>query len=79
MPFSKEQIGASLRAERARLGWSRDKLAEVTGIPAGTIGTYENNECRMSLENAWKLADAFGIAIGALVGRDESSYQKKAS
>lgn len=79
MPFSKEQVGACIRAERARLGWSRDKLAAETGIPAATISTYENNECRITLENAWKLADAFGIAIGALAGRDESAYQKKAS
>lgn len=77
MPFNKEQVGACIRAERARAGLSRERLAKETGIPAGTIATYENGECRITLENACKLADAFHVPVGLLAGRDESVYHHK--
>ena len=76
MPCSKEQIASCLRGERARLGWSRERLSHETGIPVATIGTYEKGENRITLENAWKFADVFKKPIGELFGRDERKFVK---
>lgn len=76
MACTLEQVAGCIRAERARRNWTRETLAHETGIPAATIGAYENADNRITLENAWKLADAFGLPLGALFGRDESSYGK---
>lgn len=76
MTCSTEEVAGCIRAERARLGWTRDKLAQESGIPAATLGAYEKGENRITLENAWKLADVFGLPIGKLFGRDESKCKK---
>lgn len=69
MPRSIEEIGSCIRAERSRLNMSRAELAEASGIPAATIETYENGKSRITLENAWILADLFNMSIDALFGR----------
>lgn len=76
MACTKEQVGECIRAERARRKWSREDLAEKTGIPAATIGSYENAKSGITLNNAWALADAFKLPLGALFGRDESKCKK---
>ena len=76
MACNKEKVAEVIRAERARLGWSREKLAEESGIPSATIGAYEKGENRITLENAWALADVFALPIGPLYGRDESKCKK---
>lgn len=73
MPYSKEHVAGCLRAKRAKADISRDELAALTGIPAATIGTYENGECNMSLENAWAFADAFGMDMDELFERDRKA------
>lgn len=76
MPCSKEQIASCIRAERARLGWSRERLSQEADIPVATIGAYEKGENRITLENAWKFADVFEKPIGELFGRDEHKFMK---
>lgn len=76
MTCTKEQVAGCIRAERARRKWSRDDLAKESGIPSSTIGSYEDAESGIPLANAWALADAFELPIGALFGREESKYEK---
>ena len=71
--FSKEKAAECILANRARRRMSRDDLAKASGIPAVTIATYENAECVMSLENAWKLADAFDLDLDELFERDRKT------
>lgn len=73
MPYSKEHVAGCLRAKRAKADISRDELAALSGIPAATIGTYENGECDMSFKNAWALADAFGLDMDELFERDRKA------
>lgn len=76
MTCTKEKVAEVIRAERARLGLSRDELAQKTGIPSATIGAYEKGRNRITLENAWVLADIFNMPIGPLFGRDETKCKK---
>ena len=73
MPYSKEQVAECIRANRARRRMSREALAEKSGIPASTIGSYEQAECGMSLENAWVLADVFDLDLDDLFERDRKA------
>lgn len=76
MTCTLEQVAGCIRAERARRGWTREKLSQESGIPVATIGAYENAENRITLENAWKIADAFGMSLGTLYGRDETTHMQ---
>lgn len=69
MPTMKD-IADSIRMHRARLRLSRDGLAERCGIPAATIASYENELANISLTNACKLADALGVTLDELAGRN---------
>lgn len=71
MPNAKSIIAANLRAERARKDWSRLQLSAKTGIAETMIAKYEHGAARIPLENAWKLADVFGVSLDALCGRDK--------
>lgn len=48
---------------------SREALSEESGVPTATIAGYENAENVPSLENAWKLADAFDLDLDELFER----------
>ena len=47
-----------VRAARAILGWSRQKLAEESGIPYGTLSDFESGRSRMISDSLGKLARA---------------------
>lgn len=69
MGYSKERVAECLRANRARRRMSREDLAKASGIPASTIGSYEQAESGMSFENAWALADVFDLDLDDLFER----------
>ena len=71
--FSKDKVAECLLANRAKKRMSREALAEVSGIPAATLASYEKAESVMSFENAWKLADAFELGLDELFERKQKS------
>lgn len=58
------RLGAMLRARREERGWSRSRLAERAGIPAGNIGTYEAGASAPGLEYLGRLAWALDLGLG---------------
>lgn len=60
----------SMRAERKRLGLSRKKLSELTGIRYGAIADYETGRYAPHLSRYLKLAEFFGWDI-----RDSPNYK----
>lgn len=48
-----------VRAARALLGWSRQKLAKEASIPYGTLSDFETNRTRM-------MSDSLGMLMRAL-------------
>ena len=55
-----------LRAARAIVGWSREALAEKSGVPAITTKQFENGDTdpRLSTLHKWRRAlEAAGVAF----------------
>jgi len=63
------RIGASLKAARARLGWSRETLAHHSGVSWSAIAQIESGRRRdVRLSSLSALADALGVSVDYLIG-----------
>lgn len=67
------EIKERLRALRAEKGETQKQVAEAIGLNERHYQFFEYGKHLPSLENAWKLADHFGVSIDYLVGRSEES------
>ena len=63
-------IAGGLRAERNRANLSQKDVADAIGANASTVSAWENR-AGVSLEDAWKLANLYGISLDRLAGRDQ--------
>ena len=63
-----EIIAGGIRAQRARLHVTQKEVAEAIEANPATVCARENRGC-ISLKDAWKLADYYGISIDELAGR----------
>jgi transcriptional regulator with XRE-family HTH domain len=70
----REVFAASVRRERLARGWSAADLAIQAGTAQGTITNIECNRHGTSLALAAKLADAFGLTIGALADGPKAGH-----
>lgn len=61
-------FGARLRAARAAADVTQAELAERAGVHRVDVNRYENDKVQPSLDVAWKLADALGVALDDLRG-----------
>ena len=67
----KKEIGTRLRALRKRAGYRSAKaFADLLGFPVTRYSEYEQGRIGLSYENAWKIADALGISLDELGGRE---------
>jgi transcriptional regulator with XRE-family HTH domain len=63
------RIGESLRAARARVGWSREELAYHSGVSWSAITQIESGRRRdVRLSSLSALADALGVSVDHLIG-----------
>jgi transcriptional regulator with XRE-family HTH domain len=63
------RIGGSLRAARARAGWSRETLAHHSGVSWSAIAQIESGRRRdVRLSSLSALADALGVSVDYLIG-----------
>ena len=65
-----KSIIGSLRAERMEHGYTQKALAEAIGKNESTITNWEGNGGSVGLEEAWSIADLYGISLDQLAGRD---------
>jgi transcriptional regulator with XRE-family HTH domain len=61
-----ENSGSPLRAIRARLGMSQERLCAESGLSRGWVGFLERNPERMSRKSAAKLAAVLGVTVEEL-------------
>ena len=63
------RIGATLRAARARLGWSRETLAHHSGVSWSAIAQIESGRRKdVRLSSLSALAKALGVSVDYLIG-----------
>ena len=60
-----------LRALRAERHETQKQVGEAVGLNGRHYQFFELGKHLPSLENAWKLADHFGVSIDYLVGRTD--------
>ena len=68
MVFNFKEKVRELRKER---GETQVQVAEAVGITEQHYQRFERGANLPNLENAWKLADHFGVSIDYLVGRTD--------
>lgn len=61
-------IAAELRAHRARVDETQKEVAENIGVEQSTLSSWENRG-GIGLDDAWKLADHYGVTLDVLAGR----------
>jgi len=64
-------IAKRLKELRKKSGWSQQKLAEQAGLSYNTITKIEQGAATMpTIQTIIKIADAFGVTLDELVGRN---------
>jgi DNA-binding Xre family transcriptional regulator len=61
-------LAKKVRLLRVTRGWSQEVLAEVSGLHRTYISMIERQDKNVGLDNLERLAEAFGVSIGELVG-----------
>lgn len=62
-------FGEIIVAERKKKGYSQDELAKKVGTISVTIGRYERDEIKPSIDIASKIADALEVSLDYLTGK----------
>jgi len=71
------RIGASLRAARERLGWTRETLAHHSGVSWSAIAQIESGRRKdVRLSSLSALADALGVSVDYLIGTEAALSSK---
>lgn len=61
------ELGVRVRELRGEQGRSQEAFAQDCGLHRTYIGSIERGEVNLSILNAYRLADALGVSITALV------------
>jgi transcriptional regulator with XRE-family HTH domain len=56
-------LGETIRAERKRLGWSQEKLAEKADLARNYIGNVERAEYKITVETLAQIAKALNLTV----------------
>lgn len=68
--YNETIIAANLRAERARAHMTQAELGTATSIAQARISAFETAQAGMNFEQACAIADALGISLDDLAGRE---------
>lgn len=64
-------VGKRIRSYRLQLGFSQEKVAELSGCHPTYIGQVERGEKNATLESIEKIAAAIGVPLSALFDKME--------
>ena len=70
-------FGSRIVQIRKEKGLSQDQLAKQLGATPTTIGRYERDEVKPSVDMAVKIAEVLEVSMDYLVGRAESDFKDK--
>lgn len=74
---SKNEIGKKIRSLRLDKGWTQKKLAIESVVSENAIKQYENGKRQPKTEYLEKIADALGVSVDELLGRNNNSFLPK--
>lgn len=63
-------IGKSIKVNRIAQNYTQKQLAQKIGVTHAAISYWENGVNIPNVKDCWLLADALGITIDELIGRD---------
>ena len=63
------KVGRALAAERKRLGWSQQTVAEKIGIEPESISRIENGVIAPTLARLRQFAQVYGCSMESLIGK----------
>lgn len=66
-------LGDCIRAVREQRGLTLEQTAELSGISKSHLSRLESSERQPSVASLLALAEAFGVAVGALFGEDQEA------
>ncbi|MBW2963141.1 helix-turn-helix domain-containing protein [Mesonia aestuariivivens] len=69
-------FGENVATARKKKKLSQSELAKEVGTIAVTIGRYERNEIKPSIDIATKIADALDVSLDYLVGNTDTALEK---
>ncbi len=69
-------FGKKVAVERKKKGYSQEELAKKVGTISVTIGRYERDEIKPSIDIASKLADALEVSLDYLTGKTDIEMDK---
>ena len=64
-------VGERIRKAREEKGWTKTKLAKLSGLARSSIRDYEADKSDPQLFSACCIADALGISLDWLSGRKD--------
>jgi transcriptional regulator with XRE-family HTH domain len=67
-----DRIGRALRVQRAALGLSLGDVARSSGLSKTILARIERGEGNPSIDTLWRLSQALGIPLGAMLAEPES-------
>jgi transcriptional regulator with XRE-family HTH domain len=70
-------MGVRLKRLREAAGLSQVKLAAAVGVTPRSIQNYEYGKMAFDFELGVKIAEALGVSLDALAGKDEPAAKKK--
>ena len=74
-----ERFSERLKQLRAAAGITQQRLADLAGLSIGAIREYEQHLRYPILPNAAALADALGVTLDELAGREPPARRGKKS
>jgi len=60
-------LGRKIRAERAKMAVSQERLGELAGLHRTYIGMIERGEKNITISNLRKIAQALGVRVNQLI------------
>jgi XRE family transcriptional regulator, regulator of sulfur utilization len=70
-------IGEAVRAERKRLGWSQEELADQAGLSRAYVTELESGGRTPNLDTLSRLAHAFGMKTSKLLAAGEARLPER--
>ncbi len=70
-------FGSRIIESRKALGMSQDQLSKALGATPTTVGRYERDEVKPSIEMATKIAEVLNVSLDYLTGRSQNALKDK--